>query len=80
MAPDAPSDLVSAVTRCLQKEPEARWPDVRSLREAVQWSGEEAELPPGLETLDGYGGGLAADAQHGGRSGHGGGFQKITAR
>jgi hypothetical protein len=35
LAPGAPRDLVAAVTRCLAKAPEQRWPDARSLAVAV---------------------------------------------
>jgi len=36
-------DLASAIARCLQREPVNRWPDAKSLREALLPSEEEAE-------------------------------------
>lgn len=54
IAPDVPDDLAAAVTRCLRRDPAARWPDARSLREAVSPSTLEADqLPEPLDTLDG---------------------------
>jgi hypothetical protein len=55
VAPDAPDDFASAITRCLAKEPAGRWPDGKSLRDALHWVGEEPELPPGARELDGMG-------------------------
>ncbi|HEY2943732.1 MAG TPA: serine/threonine-protein kinase [Vicinamibacteria bacterium] len=52
--PDAPGDLAAAVTRCLRRDPAARWADARALREAVSPSTLEADqLPEPLDTLDG---------------------------
>ncbi|MFL5583134.1 MAG: protein kinase domain-containing protein [Gemmatimonadaceae bacterium] len=53
-APDAPEDLVAAIERCLEKDPAARWPDGKSLRQAL--GGDEGkELPRELEPLAGTG-------------------------
>ena len=35
LAPNVDSDLVAAINRCLQRDPVQRWPDARSLREAL---------------------------------------------
>jgi len=55
LAPDAPRDLVAAVTKCLAKAPEQRWADARSLAAAVGSDDveeeEEPEGPP-LTLLD----------------------------
>jgi DNA-binding transcriptional regulator YhcF (GntR family) len=54
IAPDAPSDLTWAVTRCLDKDPTRRWPTVEAFRQALE-SGDEAvtDLPEPLEHLSG---------------------------
>ena len=55
-APGVPVDLAQAVDRCLAKDPGARWPDGRSLREAVAPVGlEDDQLPEPLDALDGMG-------------------------
>jgi len=56
VAPDAPSDLASAIMRCLAKDPESRWADGKSLRDALS-SGiqDDAELPPSYRHVDGWG-------------------------
>ena len=48
-APDVPADLEAVVLRCLEKSPADRYPDVRSLDDALahcacagRWSGEAA--------------------------------------
>jgi hypothetical protein len=52
--PDAPDELVAAVMRCLAKEPAARFPDARRLREAIAPTGlDEEQLPEPLDGLDG---------------------------
>ncbi|MBI2841727.1 MAG: protein kinase [Acidobacteria bacterium] len=48
LAPDAPDDLRAAITRCLAKDPGARWPDGRSLHEALREVGEE--VPEALDS------------------------------
>ena len=41
--PDLPSDLAPVVDRCLQRDVTKRWPDAKSLREALLPSDEESE-------------------------------------
>ena len=48
LAPDAPRDLVAAVTRCLAKDPARRWPDARSLAASVGSDAIEEEEPQAL--------------------------------
>jgi hypothetical protein len=56
VAPEAPSDIVAAVTRCLAKDAAARWPDGRSLRTALAFSGPGLEeLPEALQRVAGWG-------------------------
>ena len=43
IAAHVPQDLVQAINRCLQKDPATRWPDAKSLREALVPSDEESE-------------------------------------
>src|SRR5262245_54277747 len=43
IAGDVPGDIAYAIKRCLQREPDQRWPDARSLREALLPSDEEPE-------------------------------------
>jgi hypothetical protein len=42
-ASDVPADLAVAVDRCLQRDVTKRWPDAKSLREALQPSDEESD-------------------------------------
>jgi serine/threonine protein kinase len=42
-ASDVPADLAVAVDRCLQRDVTKRWPDAKSLREALQPSDEETD-------------------------------------
>ena len=46
LAPSVPDDLASAVLRCLAKNPEARWPDGKSLKEALGQGGFEDDALP----------------------------------
>ncbi len=56
LRPDVPDDLAAAIMRCLAKDPAARWPDARSLREAVAPTGlDDEQLPEPLDALDGIG-------------------------
>jgi serine/threonine-protein kinase len=51
-----PDDLVSAIARCLANDPEARWPDGRSLRLALTPDGSsDVGLPDELRDLPGFG-------------------------
>jgi len=45
-AAGVPSDLAMAIDRCLQRNPAKRWPDAKSLREALMPSDEEADFSP----------------------------------
>ncbi len=49
-APATPSELASALARCLVKSPSQRWPDAKSLKEAISPNDEERPL-----ALDGLG-------------------------
>ena len=52
VAPDVPSDLTWAVTRCLDKEPSRRWATAEAFRQALESSeGGTTELPEPLEHL-----------------------------
>jgi hypothetical protein len=54
LVPGTPADLAQAVDRCLAKDQAARWPDARSLREAVAPVDlEDDQLPEPLDALDG---------------------------
>jgi serine/threonine-protein kinase len=44
LRPELPADLVTAVMRCLEKKPEARFPDVRGLAEALAPFAPEASI------------------------------------
>jgi serine/threonine protein kinase len=46
IAAHVPQDLAQAINRCLQKDPATRWPDAKSLREALVPSDEESEDTP----------------------------------
>jgi predicted Ser/Thr protein kinase len=52
-APDVPSEISQAVTRCLVKDPAERWTDARSFRAALTPAGED-ELPHEVEQLQGF--------------------------
>ncbi|MDO8667240.1 MAG: serine/threonine-protein kinase, partial [Gemmatimonadales bacterium] len=56
IAREAPAELVAAVTRCIAKEPGARWPDGRALREALAMDGDDEppKLSIPLKVIDGY--------------------------
>ncbi len=53
-APDAPMWLTTAITRCLERSPDARWADARGLRQQLLAGATENDLPRALETLSGY--------------------------
>ena len=46
LVPEAPADLVDAVTRCLAKTPAKRWEDGHQLREAIGESATAVDLDP----------------------------------
>ncbi len=52
-APDVPPEIASALTRCLEKDRDRRWPDAKSIKGAISLpSGEET--PPALDGLGGF--------------------------
>ena len=58
VAPWVPPDLAAVVTRCLEREPAARWPSARSLKEALARAGGDpaaAALPESLRDLPTFG-------------------------
>jgi predicted Ser/Thr protein kinase len=55
VAPDVPDALAVVIMRCLAKDKEDRWPDGRSLREALAAAAEAEELPEPLQAVDGVG-------------------------
>jgi Protein kinase domain len=55
IAPGVPDALAAVVMRCLEKDPTLRWPDARSLREALVSTSESAERPEELRQIDGAG-------------------------
>src|SRR6185295_90726 len=54
LAPTLPDSTVTAVERCLAKDPVRRWPDARSLKLALGVS-EEPQLPDTVRMVDGQG-------------------------
>jgi hypothetical protein len=50
LAPEIPSEIGAALTRCLAKDPNKRWSDARSLRQAMTIPQDE-ETPPELDGL-----------------------------
>lgn len=64
--PECPEDLAACVMRCLEKEPEARWPTADALRRALESrstpayrprrSTRSARYPTGLDLVDAFGG------------------------
>lgn len=57
VAPASPKDLAAVVMRCLGRDPASRWPNARSLRDALaRISGDAAAaLPPALRDLPTFG-------------------------
>ena len=51
VAPEVAPDLAQVIMRCLQRDPANRWPDARSLREALMPSEEEPEFSPPVRVL-----------------------------
>jgi hypothetical protein len=61
VAPEVPEALVTAIERCLEKDPAARWPEARTLRDALVAAGEEGEdVPDELVDVSGWGLWMAA--------------------
>jgi serine/threonine-protein kinase len=48
--PDTPEDLALAVARCLEKDPESRWPSADALRRALESRSTVGRVPRGRET------------------------------
>jgi serine/threonine-protein kinase len=48
LAPGVPADVVDIVERCMQKEPAARYPDMRELREALEQVRAACATPDGV--------------------------------
>ena len=56
VVPNAPDDLASVISRCLAHDPDARWPDGRSLKLALSHEGaSDAGLPDELRDIPGFG-------------------------
>jgi hypothetical protein len=57
VAPSVPEELAEVVMRCLARSPDARWPNARSLREALVRAGGDATslLPEALRDLPTFG-------------------------
>jgi hypothetical protein len=56
VAPDAPQDLVAAISRCLEKNPDRRWPDARALHRALAREASEDEpVAEELRAITGFG-------------------------
>ncbi|HEY6220404.1 MAG TPA: serine/threonine-protein kinase, partial [Gemmatimonadaceae bacterium] len=56
IAPSVPRDLASIIMRCLARERGDRWPNARSLRDALRTSGDAlASLPESLRDLPTFG-------------------------
>ncbi|PYQ38997.1 MAG: hypothetical protein DMF77_22780 [Acidobacteria bacterium] len=61
LPPDVPDALVAAIERCLEKDPAARWPDARALRDALVAAGEDGDdVPDELADVAGWGVWMAA--------------------
>jgi hypothetical protein len=56
VAPSVPPELAAVVMRCLAREPAARWPSARSLKEALgrAWCETAAPLPEAVRDLPGF--------------------------
>ncbi len=57
VAADVPGELASVVMRCLAREPSARWPSARALRDALALLDEDSStsLPPTVRELPAFG-------------------------
>ncbi len=55
VAPDVPADLARVVTRCLAREPRLRWPNAKTLKEALARAGGDAALPSTARDLPTFG-------------------------
>ncbi|HEY8151182.1 MAG TPA: serine/threonine-protein kinase [Vicinamibacteria bacterium] len=55
VAPDVPDALAAVIMRCLEKDRALRWPDARSLRDALVSTDESGDMPEALRQIDGVG-------------------------
>jgi predicted Ser/Thr protein kinase len=56
LVPGVPEDLASAISRCLVKDPDGRWPDAKSLRQAlIAEETPETGLPDDLREIATFG-------------------------
>ena len=56
LAPTAPQDLVAAISRCLEKNPDRRWPDARALHRALgREASEDEPVAEDLRAMTGFG-------------------------
>ncbi len=56
LVPEAPEDLVAAISRCLEKQPERRWSDARALHQALaREAGEDEAVSEELRAITGFG-------------------------
>src|SRR5439155_16520684 len=51
VAPNVDGDLAATINRCLQRDPAQRWPDARSLREALVPADDESDDSPSVIPL-----------------------------
>lgn len=55
VAPDVPQDLATAIMRCLELNPDDRWPDARSFCVAVSRGNAEGGVPDEVREVAGFG-------------------------
>jgi hypothetical protein len=56
LAPETPQDLAAAISRCLEKNRERRWPDARALYRALaREAGEDEPVAEELRAITGFG-------------------------
>ena len=56
LAPTAPQDLVAAISRCLEKNPDRRWADARALHRALgREASEDEPVAEDLRAMTGFG-------------------------
>lgn len=51
-APETPAWLAAAITRCLARDPAARWPDAQAFRRQLLSGETESDMPAALSTLN----------------------------
>src|SRR6266496_1744047 len=77
--PDCPEDLAACVMRCLEKEPESRWPTADGLRRALE-SRTAPPYRPSRRTSGGAGAARGNTRLGGGGGGGGGGGDRKSTR